>query len=349
MRIMHVLNSSSFSGAESIVISVIKNSLNEKNVYIYVSQQGDIEQRLREENVEYEMLPKLSVKNLRKAIKKIKPDLIHAHDFRASIVSSIAKVGTNIKLISHIHKNDSKMKKINIYSITYLLSTICYKKVLLVSETIKKEYIFSKFINKKIEILSNPIDVELVRKKAEQYKINEEFDVLYLGRLSAEKDPVRYIEIIKNVQSRIHDIKCAMIGDGPERDKCIDLINKNNLEATIKILGFKKNPYPILKKSKILCITSKFEGFGLVAAEALTLGKPIVATNIGGLPAIIDDSCGKLCNKDEEFINEILKLLNDKKYYNSKSKNTDTKLKRLSSIKQYIIKLNKIYLSIIDK
>ena len=63
-------------------------------------------------------------------------------------------------------------------------------------------------------------------------------------------------------------------------------------------------------------------GYGLVAFEALTLGKPCVVSNVGGLRNIVDSTCGELCNPNNihEYINETEKLLLDKNYYNKKSK-----------------------------
>lgn len=215
MKVMHILNSNSFSGAENVVISIIRNAVSsrEKDSYIYVSPKGNIEEKLKKEHIQYKMLSKLTTKNLKVAIKEFKPDVIHAHDFTASVISALATIGTKVKLISHIHKNDSKMMKINIYSIIYLLSTIKYNKIFLVSKAIKEEYIFGKLIKKKIEVIGNPIDIKSIRMKAKKHDNYQKYDMLYLGRLSNEKNPTRFIEIIANVKNKIPNIKCGMVGD----------------------------------------------------------------------------------------------------------------------------------------
>ena len=81
-------------------------------------------------------------KELERVIKEYRPDVIHAHDFRSSVICSRLKSQV---IISHIHKNDPKMKSINMYSIIYLLSTFRYKRILVVSEIIKNEFIFKKY------------------------------------------------------------------------------------------------------------------------------------------------------------------------------------------------------------
>ena len=93
-----------------------------------------------------------------------------------------------------------------------------------------------------------------------------------------------------------------MVGDGEQKDLCIEKIKQYNLENTIKMYGFVENPYVILKNAKIACTTSKWEGFGLAVIEALALGVPVVVENVGNLSEIVNDQCGYVVNGEEEFV-----------------------------------------------
>lgn len=79
-----------------------------------------------------------------------------------------------------------------------------------------------------------------------------------------------------------------------ERDKYGARIEELGLVHVIRLYGFQKNPYIYLKQAKVMCMPSKWEGFGLAAVEALALGKPVIAAPVGGLNDIINDNCGKL-------------------------------------------------------
>ena len=109
------------------------------------------------------------------------------------------------------------------------------------------------------------------------------------------------------------------------------------------MVGFQKNPYKYMACSKIFMLTSDWEGYGLVAFEALTLGLPCIVSNVGGLPKIVDDSCGMLCNKAGDFVHEAIELLNDSNKYVSKSKNAVKKSKKIENIVTYINKIDDIY------
>ena len=101
--------------------------------------------------------------------------------------------------------------------------------------------------------------------------------------------------------------------------RVIARINQLQLVNNVHCLGFIDNPYGIINQSKVLCIPSSWEGFGLVAVEALSLGKPVVAANVGGLPGIVTEESGKVCTYESEYIEEIVKLLTDSNYYFMKS------------------------------
>lgn len=341
MKIIHVLNTASYSGAENVVISIINEmNKNQENEIIYVSKNGNIKEYLKEYNINFEPIKKLSIKEMRRVIKKYNPDIIHAHDFTASVICALTC--KKIKLISHIHNNSLWIRKINIKSVLYLLASKKFRKILLVSDSIVKEYIFKKHIVKKTVVIGNPIKLDSIREKALINNETSNYDVIFLGRFSNAKDPKKFIDIVDEI-SKENKIKAIMIGDGPLKNECNNLIEKKMLNNVITIKSFMKNPYPMLNASKILCMTSRWEGFGLVAVEALTLGKPVVATYTGGIPDIVDESCGKVTNNINDFKNEIIKLLNDKVYYEKKSNNAFIKSGKFDNIDSYIKNLIKIY------
>lgn len=339
-RILHVLSSSSYSGAENVAITIIK-VMKDKYNFCYTSSEGKIREVLSNQGIYYLPVSKMSISEIKRVVKKYNPDLIHAHDFRASIICSI--FGNEIPIISHIHHYGNWMSKHGFYSLAYLISSARYCKIIAVSKTIKDKYIYKSLLTEKMKVISNPINISEIREKSIEYDLEKKYDIIYLGRLANEKDPTRFISLMERVVQIYPDIHIALIGEGYLYDECLTLIQKLNLSSNIELLGFIKNPYPILKKSKILCITSKTEGYGLVAVEALALGLPVVASDVGGLREIIDDMSGKLCESDNDFVSEIDKLLKDNLYYLKKSKLALKRAEELHNIEHYIENLDELY------
>lgn len=342
-KVLHILNSSSYSGAENVVINIIKNmeKYKYKFDFCYTSKTGVIEKRLKNEQIEYYLIDSLSIHNIKKAVSYYKPDIIHAHDFTASIMSSIAI--KNIPIISHLHNNPPWIKEYCIKSLAYKFTIKKYEKILTVSESVISEYIFKDCMKKKSVVIGNPIDTSIIKEKANIKKVDEKYDILFIGRLTEQKNPIRFINLIKKIVDDIPDIRCACIGDGNLYEECKRHIEKLNLNKNIKLYGFLENPYTYLKEAKLLCITSEWEGFGLVAIEALSLGVPVLTTGVGGLSEIVNNKCGKICNNDEEYISEIKKLLSIKGYYNDKQQAAILRAKQLDNIEKYCFDLNNIY------
>ena len=341
-KVIHILNTNKYSGAENVAITIINNvNKNEKFKCLYMSPEGEISKVLKRNGIEYIPVKKLSCREIIRICKKYNPDIIHAHDFRASIYSAFS--GKKIKIISHIHKNDPKMKGINIYSFLYLISALKYKKIIMVSESIKNEFKFSKFIDKKIEIIGNPIDTKGIIKKSEENSDEIKYDVAYLGRLSPEKNPLEFIEIIKGLKPKNENIKSIMIGNGQLENKCINKISKYKLDKNIKMAGFVENPYSILKNAKILCITSNWEGFGLAAVEGLTLGLPIVARNVGGLKELVTEDCGVLFKDTLEAIKNIEQMLKNTELLKFRSQMAKNRANKLDNINEYTRDIINVY------
>lgn len=341
-KILHVLASNNYSGAENVICTIIDN-LNDKYDMAYCSPQGPIEEFLKEKNINYIPLEKLSYKEVKKAIKKYNPNVIHAHDFRASSICSFLK--KEKYLITHIHNNSPWIKKLNFNSILFLYVGLKSNKILTVSASIENEYIFSKIIKNKIICIGNPVSRENILNKIKNDETEKIYDICCTARISTPKNPLRFLNIINELKKEMPNIKSIWIGDGELKELFQQKIKELNLEENVKLCGFQKNPYQYMAQSKIFLLTSDWEGYGLVAFEALALGLPCVVSNVGGLPNIVDETCGKLCNPRgiDEYVLKVEELLLDKEKLMVYSKNAINKSKQLENISEYMLQLSSIY------
>lgn len=346
MKVLHILNTNSYSGAENVVISIIKH-MKSSVESVYVSREGEIRNVLKKNGITFRPVAKLSLKEIKEVIREEKPDLIHAHDFTAGIISSIST--KTIPVISHLHNNPPWIKKINLKTIGYALSSIRYKRIFTVSDAVMNEFWCRRFFEKKVCVIGNPICVSDLKEKVKDAERKDSFDILFLGRLTEQKAPEFFLQIVSGVKKRIPTVSVGIVGDGELRKQVIDKISRLQLEENVHYLGFIDNPYGIINQSKILCIPSRWEGFGLVAIEALSLGKPVVAANVGGLPGIVTAESGKVCIYENEYIDEIYELLINSKYYRKKSRGASNRAEFLDNSGQYFVVIEKEYEKLQEK
>jgi len=343
--VMHVLRMGGYSGAENVAITLIKSIRDEYDCF-YVSPDGPITDIVTSNGIEHYSLEKFGISNVKKAIRDIKPDIIHAHDFMASEVCTA--VAGKIPIISHLHNNSPWLSKVGIKSLSFIPACIKSKAILTVSESVMNEYVFGKHFYSKTKIVGNPISVDSIREKASIAENKEPSDIAFLGRLSPQKKPLTFVEIIKDIQSVFPNIQVEMIGEGELRAEVEKRIAEYGLEKNITLRGFMSNPYGMLQSTKMLCMPSEWEGFGLAAVEALALGKPVVAANVGGLRDIVTDKSGELCNEKEEYVNMILSLLHDESTYKRYCQGATERAKEIDNVDSYKNKIINIYETCFD-
>ena len=146
-----------------------------------------------------------------------------------------------------------------------------------------------------IEVIYNPtITPELSQKSQESvdhpwFAPGEPPVVLGVGRLEQQKDFPTLIHAFAKVR-QMQTAKLVILGSGREEKKLLSLVNELDLSEDVAMLGFVENPYAYMAKSAIFVLSSVWEGFGNVVAEALAAGAPVVSTNCPSGPAEILDN-----------------------------------------------------------
>ena len=174
----------------------------------------------------------------------------------------------------------------------------------------------------------------------------------YVGRFSKEKGPIyaiKTIEYLKKIRPKAL-FELHMAGDGPEREYMEGYIKKRGLEDVVWIMGLiePEKVHHFMCSCDVIMVPSLSEAFGLVNLEAMRAGKPIVASNAGGIPEIIEDGRnGLLCGSGDVkcFAEAILKLLENQQLYKSIVNNNLRDYKKYSwekAIEKYEVFMKKV-------
>lgn len=157
------------------------------------------------------------------------------------------------------------------------------------------------------------LDSSKLRKIKEELQIPEDALVLTtIGRLHPEKGHQYLIKASKIVLSQFKDVIFLVVGEGELRDELQEMCNSLGLEDNFRYAGRRKEIPEILGLTDIFVLPSLFEGLPLVILEAMAAGKPVIASNISGIPeAVIDGATGILVpsQNEKELAGAIVDLL----------------------------------------
>lgn len=131
----------------------------------------------------------------------------------------------------------------------------------------------------KSHVIPNGIDLKQIKDTS---KGNVRIDLLFAGRLIKEKKVDLLIKSLPKVVETCGDLKCLVVGDGPERNKLEKLRDDLKLTDTVEFAGFMDGYTELIstmKASKLLVLPSEREGFGMVVVEANACGVPVVVVD----------------------------------------------------------------------
>ena len=183
-----------------------------------------------------------------------------------------------------------------------------FDSIVVISDVVKKTLKEEFEITENVYEIPNSVDVDKIKILSEE-KIDVPTKNLFtmLGRLDNNKNQILLLKAAKLLKGKTDDFEIYLLGDGEDRKSLENYILQNDLESNVKILGFKNNPYPYIKKSIATVLTSFSEGFSLALAESVILDTPIISTDVGIANELIRKyNCGTLINYDEYELAEVL-------------------------------------------
>ena len=182
-----------------------------------------------------------------------------------------------------------------------------YKKmssIIFVSEDAKEQFNKLYNINVSKKVIYNIIDKQNIQNSINtKYIPDNKIIITAVGRLEIQKRFDRLIDAAKLLKDRNLLFQINIIGEGSLRSKLEKQIKDNEVEGFVSLKGFVKPPYNLINQSDILVATSEAEGFSLVVAEALCLGKAVVSTATAGPIELLDNGkYGIICEHDVKAI-----------------------------------------------
>lgn len=304
MKILQVITKSDpFGGAQMVLYNIVKY-LKQRNhdVTVLMGERGVLTNMLEEIGVDIIIEPSLqrninlfkdyrAYRAIKEFVLEYKPDLIASHSSKAGYLSRLVGFSTKTRNVFTAHgwsftEGISLYKRIVFGFIEFIIGRIS-DKIITVS-------FYDKFIAEKFKICNSSSLVPIHNGIEDIYKpsiknLTGKIDLIMVARFSNQKDHTTLLKALSELDNK-DKFHLHLIGNGPLESKMKDLAIDLNVRDNVTFYGFRSNVEELLNKCDIFILTTNYEGLPMSICEAMSCKLPVIASDVGGVSEMIDDS-----------------------------------------------------------
>jgi glycosyltransferase involved in cell wall biosynthesis len=235
-----------------------------------------------------------AVAGLRKFVAANEVDIVHSHGYKTDFLAALACAGTQCKVVSTPHGWTEKPDwKLWVYELLDRKLFLKWVDVIApLSEELYRSIIWSRGAKAKIRLIRNGVDTaemetEIdVASELEALRNNKRFVIGYVGRLVEGKG----LDILLTAVAKYGEPHwtIAIIGEGPERERLEDTAGELGIAERVMFFGFREDRLKFLRGFDVFVLPSRSEGIPRCLMEAMTLGVPVIASDIPGCRQLVD-------------------------------------------------------------
>jgi glycosyltransferase involved in cell wall biosynthesis len=248
-------------------------------------------------------------------------NIIQTHGYKPSLIGLYLKLALGIRWVGFLHGVTFENLKVRAYHLLDQIALRFADRVILVSEAQRAGIIGGRNV-RRVRVVRNAVDLEHPVRGEEvtdqliaSLRLDRSDKVLvYVGRLSPEKGVDVLLRALAGVATKFPHVKLVIVGDGQERGRLQAQAMTLGIGDRVIFTGYTEAPGAYLVAADVVVMPSRSEGTANALLEAMALGRPIVATGVGGTPELIESGRSGLLVPSEspqELGDAILTLLED--------------------------------------
>jgi len=201
--------------------------------------------------------------------------------------------------------------------------------------------------------LFRPVSKDRKNKIRKKWNLKQNAPVIgIVSKLWEGKGHVVLIEAFKALRKEIEDAVLVIVGEGLLYDKLVGVVNGNGLRDSVLFTGFQMDVSEIIATFDVAVLPSFFEGMGRVLLEAMAMGKPVVASRVGGIPDLVEDGVNGLLVRPgnvKELADALKIMLNGKKLAEKMGNEGRERVKEQFSADAMVRSIEKVYREVLTK
>lgn len=292
---------------------------------------------------------------VQKVIADFKPHIIHGAVFEGVSMAAINGFLKNVPAVIIEETSDPQNRSWKGNLLMKIFAKVSDKVVGVSPSAV--DYLVQKVnvAHEKVMLITNGVASPITLVEAEKVDLKaklsiqpDELVIGTVGRMQLEEHK-RFSDLIKAFSLVLQTnpkVKLVMVGEGPEQKNYQKLAQELKVANNIIFAGYQNDVNPFYEIFDVFCLTSSYEAFGLVLAEAMLHKLPVVATRVGGMQFVVEDEqTGFLVEKFqlEEIASKLLLLLKDQKLRTTLGQNGYQRAMRLYTEERYVKKVADLY------
>jgi len=329
LKLFHMITSLEPYGAQTLLLETLRlldRNLFESEVgYFTPGETADALQVIGVPTYQFKLKHLIDIQCMLEMVRFMQTkrfDIVHTHMAKADFYGRTAARLAGVPIVLSTVHNEDVWKSNPIFNNINRLSVKFTDELIAVSESVRNYVVaIREALPEKVIVIYNGIDPDKFKRPPSSERnwvddIPEDiFVIVCIARLYQQKGQIYLIRAMREVVNKFPKTELLLIGDGPLEAALKKEVERLCLGNHVIFLGRMKDVSMVLSRCNLVVLPSIWEGFGIALIEGMANRKPVVATNVGGIPEIIEDGkMGRLVPPRDSFAlaNAILEIAGNK-------------------------------------
>ncbi len=313
-KILQIITKSELGGAQSHVADLLEGfgapSLNPDNpdnslsgfigsceMHLATGTEGPLTQRARDVGAHVHILPRLqrsvnpvvdleAVRECARLVRRIKPDIVHAHSSKAGVVARLAGHRTGVPVVFTAHgwgfsPGTPRVRRALAWAVEASVAPLS-SRIICVSES-DRQLALARHVGNERILVTVRYGIPPASEQAQPQVHPPRF--IMVARFSEQKDQATLFHALSLLErdGKPRDFHVDLVGTGPDFQKLQELARQLQLEHRVSLLGDRHDVPQLLASSQTFILSTHYEGLPISIMEAMRAGLPVVATDVSGI------------------------------------------------------------------